>query len=244
MKAILLGFLLMLAQQGMGPGPGTPHATGGGGGIAFVQASQAFTTVGGTTVAATVTSSTSGNFLVAVCGAALGSGTMTLSDNLGNTWIAATGTHETTLNYSIYPFYLANNPGGVTTVTCTSGASAQLQVVAEEFSGVVTSSPLDGTQQNATSRSFATPAVWSTPSITTTHTADLLIATTGNRAAMTYSAGSGWTLPTNGQSGAASGSGNVCIQYQIVASTGTYSSSGSSTPGGNSNFLSSLFAFK
>lgn len=244
MIKVLTAILVLLIQQGMGPGPGTPASSGGGGGIAFVQAATT-TASTGTTVTVTTSSSGSGNFLVASCAQDSITATLSITDNLSDAWTAATATTESVFNIQQQLFYLVNTPSGVTSVVCHSNTSTPnvLIGIVEEFSGVATSSVVDGTQQNATTRGFSNPATWTTPTITTTNAADLLIQANADGNSTTYTASTGWTLPTGGQSSNAFHR-NSALQYRIVSSTGTYAPTGSFTVGGNSNTLVTLFAFK
>jgi len=244
MRTIFAVALFLFAQQGMGPGPGTAHSAGGGGGKAFVQANTNFGTTT-TTTTVPVTSSGAGHFLVADCGIDSTTATLSISDNLSDTWTASTATTEAVFNMQQRVFYLPNSPSGVTSVTCTSTVTApsNIMMVVEEFSGVATSSVLDGTQQNATTRGFANPALWTTPSITTTNATDLIIQADADGSATTFSASTGFTLPAGGSSSTGNHR-NVALQYKIVSSTGTYAPTGSFTVGGNSNTLVSMVAFK
>jgi len=100
---------------------------------------------------------TGGNFIVAAV-AWSGTAPLTVTDTQGNGYVVAATAYDATLNQTLAIVYAANVVGGATTVTAgfdtLSPTVRRLEI--HEYSGIATTSPLDGT---ATNSADATTAV-------------------------------------------------------------------------------------
>jgi hypothetical protein len=128
---------------------------------------------------------------------------------------------------SVTDFYLEvwscpNATGGDTTVTVTmsGGPPDQMRIVLDEYSGVATSSPVDGTPVGDTG--FPTSCA-DAGNITTT-TANALIhvagAADGNDDADTFTPGTGYTIHILGPD--PNGSDKTMTQHRVATTAGTY----------------------
>lgn len=151
------------------------NPSGGGGPVPNRVQGAANQTFSGTSVAVTLGSNvTAGNaLLVYACGSASGVVDPPSGVTANAVSMTAMGTSATnTGGYTCTGFYLANAAAGATTFTATySVACVGCNILAEEFSGVLTSSPLDG-QNAAWSNNGGGTA--GTGSFTTTVAGDLI----------------------------------------------------------------------
>lgn len=85
-----------------------------------------------------------GNFLAVCVGTYFNSATVTVTDNLGNTYTQAGSYYDAGGNPRSSIWYAKNIIGGACTITVTQSTSTYLAAAVAEFSGVDTSSPLDG----------------------------------------------------------------------------------------------------
>lgn len=127
-------------------------------------------------------------------------GTITVSDTAGNQYTAATGTATIgvpSCSISQEFFYAANVNGGSDTVTATTTASYGVNLIAMEYSGVATSSPVDAQAGNSESSSCPYSSTATTASLTTTNANDVIV-TAGivSNSGPTWTAGSGWMMRT------------------------------------------------
>lgn len=238
MKKYLLATMLLVSSVWL-----VPHAHAA---IVFVQAASSTKTNGSSATTTTMLiSPTAGDFLFVGCGSGNASDTCAVSDNVGDTYTTGTSLFENVIGFIVFPNWLTNIPAGITSIRCSFIKTFTVSnCVVEEFSGIATTNPLDGIQKNATSSSFASPAVYTTPSITTTNANDLLINLSGDAEAKIYASTTNWTIPNGGQSGINSALGNSADYYRITTSTGTFAVAGSASPGGNDRFVNTLFAFQ
>lgn len=153
---------------------------------------------------------TAGNIVVVLCAFPSGNSITSIKDSVPNTYTAA-ATLFTANSNSVNIYYLPNVPSGATKTITITTSSVTGDWWAFEFSGVVTSSPLDGTPQTAAQPSGAT---YSTPSITPTVSGDLLVSVSGTNGDISGVNGS-WiaasTLPTSVGMGG---------EYQILTGSG------------------------
>lgn len=113
---VLLAILLLL-QQGMMPGPGTPHAAGGGGAtLALIQHPQSISncTAGGSTCSVTLTQALGIGHLLVVASANVTSSSTITSINVGGTFVPCTGC-------AVNGSTLAAQGGWVLSTTATAG---------------------------------------------------------------------------------------------------------------------------
>lgn len=191
--------------------------------MAFVQAinaaAQAVTSI--TTAAISISSN---NLLVSAGQTNLNPTTVTFSDSASNTYT----------NHSTYPqtnsatgkawmSYSKNIVGGgsVTFTMDLGGVNASPSMVVYELSGRDTSSPVDA--QAASSETTATTS-HSGASSSVVSGADVVAfeGDNGLSGTQTYTAGTGWTIPTNGTN--TDGARYKCsmMEYQTNVSSGTY----------------------
>ncbi len=167
-----------------------------------------------TTVSATLTSVTSGNLIIAVCGATT-SVTLAMTTTGFSSAINQSGTPSQAIFYKV-------STGGETTITCnSSGTSTRLGLHVYNYSGMETTSVLDGTPGSNTGTSTSP----STGSTTTSLSSTLLI---GGITTATDTAYSTWTNTfTERNDFANTGAGGSRGTYggadRTVSATGTYS---------------------
>lgn len=180
----------------------------------------------GATASATLsglTSTTAGNLLLFCIVTANNPGNNTFTMPAGWTQVGTTVNENVYIGLTTAIYAYVNNPGGITSVTCTiNAAPSQWDAQLLEFSGIATSSPLDV---------YATAAVTSgtqkggTVSATTTVAGDLLVgvsfvnSTNGGIATITEP--TGWTAGADIAD--ASGWAQVGSAYQVQASAGSAS---------------------
>jgi hypothetical protein len=168
-------------------------------------------TAGGTSVAATLTAVTAGNTIVAVCGATTSS---TLSITGFTTAINQAGTPSQGIFYKV-------STGGETTITCNSTANTRLGLHLYNYSGMETTSVLDGTPGSNTGTSTSP----STGSTTTSLASTVLVGGITTAGDTTFAT---WTnsfterndFANTGNPGLRGGYGGA---DRIVSATGTYS---------------------
>lgn len=188
--------------------------------IAFVQQAVGVGTTGSAT--ATLGSGvTSGNLLVACIGFDTSVSAVSSVTGGNVTWsqVAIAQPIKPAGNGGVAIWQGINSSGGGTSIVVTVNASDNVNFNVSEWSGIATSSPLDGSAVTATLTTGSTSPA--TGNYTSTNANDLIIANCGFHDAATMSTrpGSPWTSLTDG--------GTVGIgtgeSYQIVSSTGTYS---------------------
>ncbi len=172
-------------------------------------------------------SSTAGNLLaIAVIGRSSSTPAISsVKDSGGNTWSSAIS-HVQGGSAIAAIYYFPNNPGGITSITVTFTGSLDAAAWAWEFSGVATSSPLDGSGA-ITGGSSASP---NSGNYTTLNANDVLLALIEwNGTSSISGLTSGFTNET--QQSATAGTLKCQLQpaYQIVSATGTYSYGGTIT---------------
>jgi hypothetical protein len=217
--AVYLTVLLLL--------PGRAHAA-----AAFVQSTDNVTN-GGTSVAVSYTATpTANNLLVVVCGAR---DSATLATPTGFTSaINQSGTPSQAIFYKIS----AGNEGSI---TCSSGATnTRLGISIYEYSGNVTSSPLDGTPGSSTGTSNAVAS----GSTTTTTANSIVFAGITTQASTAFSAWSNtFTEREDFVNGGAAGSRTTYGGAdRFVTATGTYTTT--ATAGASGAWIGQVVAFK
>ena len=174
-----------------------------------------------TSLATTIASSGAGHALVIAVGQSVNE-TVTITDNLGSTYVAAVADTTDSTNVQLAVYYLANCPAGVTSLTATVASLSDLVTWVWELSGAPTSSPLDGTPPTATSGGSRSTA----PSVSaTTLTAnDLILGALAWYSTATLSAiSASWTQGTLETAGSAI---NLVGFSQQAPTVGTYTLSG------------------
>lgn len=141
------------------------------GGISYVQSNSSTVDTTATTIAQSFRGNTTGgNMIVAAVSwdTTGGAGTLTCSDNLGDTYTTVNTWNDATNTQALAICYAPNIAGGATTVTATLSAThVTRRLVITEYSGVATSSPVDvstgvgggtgTTTANATTSGSTTP---------------------------------------------------------------------------------------
>lgn len=153
--------------------------------------------VSGSTASVTgMSASTAGNLLVALISASKNPGDVTFTPPSG--WVQAGTTvhNDVFIAVSTAIYYYPNNPGGITSASFTLSSSVSAwHLYVLEFSGVATTSPLDGEAMQEQDHT-TTP---SSGTITTTASGDLLVGwaeVDDNNGAYTLTQPSGWTALT------------------------------------------------
>jgi uncharacterized repeat protein (TIGR01451 family) len=145
----------------------------------------------GTTTSSTLafaTNNTAGNFIAVAVRAGRTGQDVTVSDARGNTYRRALQVNATLDAVTLGIYYAENIAGGANTVTVTdtlTGGSLRFAIF--EYSGVATSSALDGTPVMAE----GTSAAMSSGPVTTTASGDLVLGLFSTAEAATFTAGAG-----------------------------------------------------
>ena len=156
-----------------------------------------------------------------------------VTDSMGNVYVAATGITASSGNESDQTFYaknIASATAGGNTVTVTFSSSViypELRVA--EYSGMDTVAPLD-----AWVGATGTGLTQNSGTLTTTYANDLLVATNG-LGSVTTAAGTGYTLRMT------TGEGEI-LEDEVVTATGSYSAG--STQQSSGYWLMQLVAFR
>jgi hypothetical protein len=179
---------------------------------------------------------TVGSFLILVM--AYGdANTVTITDSTSNTWVVGPSALQTGQRQNSV-FYVKSAVGGATTITVTfgSGQYADSAIIAYEWSGMNTSSPLDQSATNTTTT--ATDAVG--PTATTTQASEIAFfgiasATntpgfTGDATYSTINTQAGFDLYTS-----------LGLQYKTLSSTGAQSASATTSASQSSVMVLSTF---
>jgi hypothetical protein len=244
-SAIVLAFLLLAALGALAqsvvriPGPGG-LVSAGSGTTCTAPCIQSAGNSGysATGLALTITSSGSGHFLVLNMLEDVATTISLPTDNQSSTWVQVFNTTCGNGSRPCAQFMLYNSAAGITTITTHTTGGTEVVVVAE-FSGVITTNPLD--QTGAMSGVTSTP--YTSPSVTTTSAHELLIGYMGSPiggSTNTYTGTGGWIVCA--YKGLASYD-EVVMAYQVVTSTGTYANTGTFT-GGGSNTFTQISSFK
>jgi hypothetical protein len=155
------------------------------------------------------------------------------------TWTRATSQVSET-NFVLDVWYCPNAPSGATTVTATIGGPAdQMRMAIAEYSGVATSSPIDGTPISAEDFGSTSDAGNYTTSVNNA-VIHVAIACDGNDQADTWTAGTNYTKHDLGTT--PTGSDKTMVEYRVV-SPGTYATPGNII-GGADSWASIAVAFK
>ena len=144
--------------------------------------------------------------------------TCTVADSLNGTFGAATVSESNTNGALGYLFVLTNSVAGASdTITCTAAASGNTACFAID----ITFAPAGALDQHTGSVFTTATTTPTSPNITTTVPSEVIVALFGaNNASETITAGTGYTLFTNGSQGGTVRSFGA--EYQVVSATGTY----------------------
>lgn len=188
-----------------------------------------------TSLAIPIASTSSGNFIAVAVSSSV-AGTVTVTDNLAQTYTSAiSGTSGT---HTSYIFYKANTAAGVTTVTINSTSSSGLIGIVTEYFGISTSSPLDKTSTG----NVAVAAFSSGSTATTTSTNELLLGSAHGIAKnnLTYTAGTNWTS-VGTSLGFSAATGQLYLEDQYVSGLAAYSATG--TASANDTIIADIATF-
>src|SRR5229473_1176678 len=204
--------------------------------LSVVQAQNNEVTTG---AAVTVTiSTTAGNLLVLLTSEGQNnSSTVTISDSAGQTWTQVNGYVSSNATNQAAMWYKENSVA-VTSVTATwsGGISTRISGMVFEISGAALSGSLDVSVTDTNTGSVTTET---SGSLTTTNANDILIYGVRLSSNQTsFTAGSGYTIPTNGSAN------RLGMEYQIVSSvqSGVTASISWSTAGNVDGFLAAFKA--
>ncbi len=202
-----LATLLLVVTPFLVPKPASAAAT-------LVRSATGVTN-GGTSVSATYPATpTSGNLLIAVCGVRV-SATITGPSGFSSA-INQAGTPSQAIFYKIS----AGNESGAQ--SCGSSVSSRLGIAIFEYSGMVTSSPLDAVNSVASTGNSTSPA---SGSVTTATANTLLVGGLTSQANTTFAS---WTnsfteVADYANGGAAGSRTSYAVATREVSATGTYS---------------------
>ncbi len=195
----------------------------------FIQEKDNRVTSGKTSSATFSSATTAGNLIVVYLNWD-NTGTASVSDSLGNTYIAALGsTPWNNSQYRVQTFYTINRSGGADTVTATFATAVTSFgiVYADEYSGVAQTAPVD-----VTAAAAGASGSLNSGTVTTTNSTDLLFA--GGVSANTV------TAPGAGYTARSTFAGNM-TEDEVVSATGSYSATASNS---NVAWAMQLVAFK
>lgn len=205
--------------------------------IAHVQTPTADTTATATSTNQVLGTATAGNAIMVGWRYAGSGRTVTLSDNIGNTYTSnAIEAFDAADGSTVGIGYALNIGAGSTTVTFgISGLAASLRMSVSEFSGVATSSAIDKTA--GASGNSTTPA---SGSVTPTTNGQLFYAVCHSGSATTYTAGTDFTLNTAIPSGA--GSQRLATERYIQPTAAAHN--GNFTAGSSQLWAAALATFR
>jgi hypothetical protein len=167
---------------------------------------------------------TAGSLLVCALRYATGGQTVSVSDNVNGSWGSrkAVMVQTNDANGTIEIWIFENAASGATTVTVSYGVAATLRFAISEFSGAATASAFD-TSSGAEATASASLA---SGAITPAANGALLYCAGFISAAATFTAGTDFTIPTNGAI-PASPSSRLAVEYYIqptaASHNGTFS---------------------
>jgi hypothetical protein len=108
---------------------------------------------------------TAGSFLIVTGTAARPSGSLTISDSLGNTYLPVMGpATDPAQQVSAYIWYVPNARAGANTITLTPTSARALEIHASEWSGISPTNPVDQTSFGVGVGTFATSGARTTTS--------------------------------------------------------------------------------
>lgn len=232
MKAMLLSFLLLFVQQGMGPGPGTAHSTGGGG-ISFLAKGCSGSVGSGTALScgSSITSVPSGaTFLIWVS-----------ETNVGTVTVSDSGSFGSLAVISGYPCSYHGTSQGTVWIETTAGAGTHsFSATIPSGTGRIvvvaaTGGTVDATPATKCATAFSSTAT--TNSLTTTQTNDLafmLVSDSGGAVTWTFS-GSPISLTAAGFNTPTADAG-----YGTIATVTT--TNGVATPSSGTQWVAELVA--
>lgn len=158
--------------------------------------------------------------------------TITVSDSVGSTYVLAAQQDNTPATATHYIYYACNVTAGNNTVTfAISGGAAFMRVVAEAYTGIATSAPLD-----KTNKAEGTGTAISAGSVATTVANELIfVGITNSSAVITLTPGSGYTNRDNVD-------GVDYVEDKIVSATSTYTGDATSDVSVNWTAIIATFA--
>jgi hypothetical protein len=163
----------------------------------------------------------SGDLLVIVVRANNGTGVSIagVSDNANGQWNSANTSAAVTAipDTAFQLWYYPNSAASASlTITVTASSSSTIDISGQDWSGIATSSPLDGAIP-ANNSVTATGASYQSPSITTVNVNDLVIAWAGGADTNTWFANQSFTINSGNPTG------NTQMAYFLAPTAGTYS---------------------
>ncbi|HEV2522845.1 MAG TPA: hypothetical protein VGT24_10735, partial [Candidatus Acidoferrales bacterium] len=181
--------------------------------ISVVQAAQNFSASSNTSITVPI-STTAGNLLVVYCmQGGSNTATVTISDSASQAWTQTTSGYASSASTNRSAMFYKLNSAAVTSVTVTWTASANnIGAIVYEIKGADINSPADGSVNSSLSGSGITSLT--SGSLTTTNASDILIYGARSQSNETmWTAGIGYTIPTNGTNT------RQGMEYKVVPST-------------------------
>lgn len=208
-------------------GPANPFLCGSG------------TNGGATTVTSSITTASgTGNGILVIANANVGSDTLTVADTKSNTYVVANSETAVSSGFSKY-MWLAASPTPLTTsdtVTVTGG-SANMEIAVIAIPDLASSTPVDQAVNNASTSNGTAVSVTSGTLAQATELAIAMTGSGGGGGALTW--GSGWTQFF--ASLQAPGNGYMNVAYQITSSTSAVTASGTLAAASNWGALLTTF---
>lgn len=190
---------------------------------------------GSTTINASLTGVTAGNTLIiAGCLSTNGTATITFSDGT-NTYTNCQATTNDGTTLSIRTGFASNIAGGNVTVTVTSTVSGTMRAMLQEWSNLVSVSPLD---QTAHGGGTSGTAVSTNATGTLSQSGELVVCYAFTNVSETWTVGTGFTPDPTIDTGASSGR-----QAEYLIASGTTAQTGTFTMGGSTAWVTQLATF-
>jgi hypothetical protein len=197
-------------------------------------------TTSSTSIGATLSNTVgSGNAVMgAVTWGANSAALTSVTDDKGNSYTVVNNSYDSSHVQSFATFYRLNITNAPVTITANFGSSvAWRNIIVDEFSGIATSSALDGNAMNLQSTTSNVTDMMTSTNITTTANGDLIYGVNGSTGAGTVtSVGTGYTAA------AVSADTYYRAEYKVQTSAGSIAATFTHT--GTNSVLTGIMAFK
>lgn len=190
--------------------------------MAFVQAQNKQAVPSALTVVTPTMTTTTGN-LVVVTATTAAPHTLAITDSKSNTWTAHPNSPQTVGGaQKIYAWYSILTTGGAShTFTATTNVSDNNSIIAAEFSGLASSTPVDASNFAVDGSSVTSHSNGTLTSLTAGD--DIVgVATAVEGTTAVFTAGTNWTIPTNGSNPDGNSYYVGLLQYQTNKATASY----------------------
>ena len=197
---------------------------------AFIQQAIKDAYVSGTSSSISINSSTAGSVIIVTGGNPTdGFSLANVTDNASNTY--------TSYNSGAVWISTTGNSGATSVTVEVISAYQNWSVCLLEYGNVATTSPID--TYTSVNQQFYTSDPWTTGSVSTSFSHDMLVAVVNTNYASPTTAASGWTPRSNANNASYA---QIAVLEKSVSSTGSYSATGDDSTYGNKQ--SCIFAIK